>query len=72
MLTEKNDLMASRNNKNARSREAKVKLMSIRDVLHDRQSRRLKDNELQKHGYRSMLAYLEKRRKENPSMDIQS
>ena len=45
--------------------------MSIRDVLHDRQARRLRDNEMQKSGYKFMLQFMAKRRREHPKLDIQ-
>ena len=44
--------------KSVQSREARVKLMSIRDVLHDRQARRMRDNALQKDGYKYMLDFV--------------
>ena len=45
--------------------------MSIRDVLHDRQARRLKDNAHQKDGYKFMLNFMANRRRQNPGLDIQ-
>jgi len=45
--------------------------MSIRDVLHDRQARRLRDNGLQKDGYKFMLEFMARRRRTNPGFDIQ-
>lgn len=44
--------------------------MSIRDILHDRQSRRMKENGLQKDGYRYMLSFMANRRRQNPHIDI--
>jgi len=57
--------------RSSKSRENRTKLMSIRDILHDRQSRRMKDNALQKDGYRFMLAFIAQRRRQNPNIDVQ-
>ena len=55
----------------SQSREARVKLMSIRDVLHDRQARRMRDNLQQKDGYKFMLEYMARRRRLHPHLDIE-
>ena len=45
--------------------------MSIRDVLHDRQARRMRDNTLQKDGYKFMLEYMAKCRRDHPNINVQ-
>jgi len=45
--------------------------MSIRDILHDRNLRRQKDNNMQKEGYKLMLDYIAKRRRNLSEYDVQ-
>ena len=45
--------------------------MSIRDILQDRQTRRQRDNEQQKEGYKVLLDYIARRRKEQVEYDVQ-
>jgi len=45
--------------------------MSIRDILHDRNLRRQHDSGKQKDGYKYMLQFIAKRRKEIKDYDVQ-
>lgn len=53
-----------------KKKKSNGKVMSIRDILLDRQLNRLRDNNKQKEGYVILLEYIAKRRRENVEYDV--
>ena len=48
----------------------KLKVMSIKDILKDRQSKRVKDNLNQKEGYKDLLEFIAQRRRKVSEYDV--
>ena len=49
----------------------KLKIMSIKDILKERQSKRVKDNLNQKEGYKDLLEFIAQRRMKFEDYDVQ-
>ena len=49
----------------------KFKSMSIKDILKDRQAKRVKDNLMQKEGYKDILEFIAQRRQKFKDYDVQ-